>query len=236
LILLGTVVNAVGILMGTLLGVMIPKISDRIKVTVLQGLGMSVAVIGLSMSLKIGGDILVMILSLVVGSIIGEWLDIEGALQRVGQYVERKLQRGESRIAEAFVTSSLIYCVGSMAILGSIQSGLENHHQLLYTKSMLDGFSSIIFASTLGVGVGLSAVPVFLYQGLITVLAHFFGQILFNAAIVNVVSATGGLLILGIGLNVLGILNIRIGNMLPALLIAAVFKWIQIHAFSNLMF
>jgi uncharacterized protein len=232
--LFGTIVNAVGILLGTLLGVMLPRISEGIKRTVLQGLGISIVIIGLSYALKVGNDILLLILSLVFGSILGEWMNIEAMLERFGLFAERKLQRGDSKIAEAFITSSLIYCVGSMAILGAIQSGMENHHQLLYTKAMLDGFSSIIFASTLGIGVGLSAIPVFIYQGIIAFLAHFFGQVMNNPAIVNLVSETGGVLIMGIGINVLEILKIRVGNMLPSLLVAAILKWVQIHFLGHL--
>ncbi|UOF91745.1 DUF554 domain-containing protein [Fodinisporobacter ferrooxydans] len=228
--LLGTFVNAVSVLLGTFIGIALPKIPEQMKTTVLQGLGLSVSIIGLSMSLKAGNDILIMIISLVFGIIIGEWLDIEGFLLRFGQWVESKFQRnGENRIAEAFVSASLIFCVGSMAILGAIQSGLANDHHLLYTKSMLDGFTSVVFSSTMGIGVGLAAIPIFLYQGLIALIAHVFGQVLYNPAIVNVVTATGGLMILAIGINILDIKKIRVGNMLPSLVIVAIVKWALLH-------
>jgi uncharacterized protein len=224
----GTIVNAAAIVIGGLLGILLPGIPDNVKRTVMQGLGLAIAVLGLSMALKTE-NLLIMIVSLVAGGLIGEWIQVERRLEQVGQWLERKsgaLTRrdGRGRFSEGFVTSTLIYCVGAMAILGSIDSGLRNDHMILYTKSLLDGFSSIIFASTLGVGVLFSSIPVFVYQGCIaigaSVITLLIGDDMLNAMIKEV-SAVGGVLIIGIGLNVLEIKRIHVGNLLPSLLIAA---------------
>jgi uncharacterized membrane protein YqgA involved in biofilm formation len=222
----GTIVNAAAIILGGLLGIALPGIPEQVKRTVMQGLGLAVAVLGLSMALKTD-NLLIMIVSLVLGALLGEWLQLERRLEQAGAWLEKKsgsLARGRGRFAEGFVTATLVYCVGAMAILGSIDSGLRHNHLILYTKSLLDGFSAIIFASTLGVGVLFSALPVFLYQGAIALCASLItlvvGDEMLNAMIKEV-SAVGGVLIIGIGLNVLEIKRIHVGNLLPALLIAA---------------
>jgi uncharacterized protein len=226
----GTIVNAAAIVIGGLLGILLPGIPENVKRTVMQGLGLAIAVLGLSMALKTD-NLLIMIVSLVAGGLLGEWMQVEQRLERVGHWLERKsgtLTRlggpSRSRISEGFVTSTLVYCVGAMAILGSIDSGLRHDHMILYTKSLLDGFSSIIFASTLGVGVLFSSVPVFVYQGCIaigaSVITLLVGDDMLNAMIKEV-SAVGGVLIIGIGLNVLEIKRIHVGNLLPSLLVAA---------------
>lgn len=221
----GTIVNAAAIILGGLLGLLLPGIPDNVKRTVMQGIGLAVAVQGLSMALKTD-SLLILIVSLVVGGLLGEWLKLERRLEQAGQWLERRAGAvaGKGRIAEGFVTTTLVYCVGAMAILGSIDSGLRHDHLILYTKSMLDGFSAIIFASTLGAGVLFSSLPVFVYQGAIALSASlitlFVGDGLMHAMI-GEVSAVGGVLIIGIGLNVLDIKRIHVGNMLPSLLVAA---------------
>lgn len=225
MVLLGTLVNGVAIVAGALLGVVFQRIPERMKGTIIQGLGLAVFVIGASMALKAGDDLFWVILSLVFGAVLGEMLDIEGKLAAIGRFAEKKLIRlGEGKVAEAFVFSSLIYCVGAMAIVGALESGLNNNHSILYTKSILDGFSSIIFTSTMGLGVALSAIPVILYQGIIAVSAGWLRDIL-QTPIINMMSATGGILIMGISLNILEIKKINVGNLLPAIFIAGVIKW-----------
>jgi uncharacterized membrane protein YqgA involved in biofilm formation len=224
----GTIVNAAAIVIGGLLGILLPGIPDNVKRTVMQGLGLAIIVLGLSMALKTE-NLLIMIVSLVVGGLLGEWMQVEWRLERVGDWLERKSgvltrRAGPGRISEGFVTSTLVYCVGAMAILGSIDSGLRHNHMILYTKSLLDGFSSIIFASTLGVGVLFSSVPVFVYQGCIAIGASIITLLVGDdmlTAMIKEVSAVGGVLIIGIGLNVLEIKRIHVGNLLPSLLIAA---------------
>lgn len=150
----------------------------------------------------------------------GEIIDIELRLNRLGQWLEKNIAiRGESgRFTKGFVSASLIYCVGAMAIMGSLESGINGNHSILYAKSMLDGISSIVFASSMGVGVMAAAVPVFLYQGAITLSASLVQGVL-SSAVISEMSATGGLLILGIGFNILDITKIKVGNLLPGILV-----------------
>jgi uncharacterized membrane protein YqgA involved in biofilm formation len=231
MVLWGTIVNAAAIIVGGWIGSRIPSLPEGIRTTVMQGLGLATATLGLTMAFR-WEHILVVITSLVAGGIAGELLQIEQRLQQFGSWLERKVQRsssthgGKASIAEGFVTTSLLYCVGSMAILGALDSGLRLNHDILFTKSMLDGFTAILFASTLGIGVMFSAVPVFLYQGLIALSASMLAVFIDTAQIdemVADVTAVGGVLIVGIGLNILGIAKINIGNLLPSLFIAAAF-------------
>jgi len=223
---MGTIVNAVAIAVGGFLGILLRKgIPDSYKTTIMQGLGLSVFVIGLSGALK-SENILLMIFSLVLGSIIGEALAIEDKLEKVGQFLEKKFSKGEGTIAKGFVIASLIYCVGAMAIVGSLESGLTGNHETLYAKSLIDGVSAIIFASTLGIGVAMSAAAVFIYQGIITLSATFIKEFL-TAGVIAEMSAIGGLLIMGISSNVLEIKKIRVGNMIPAVFLPILFPFVQ---------
>jgi uncharacterized membrane protein YqgA involved in biofilm formation len=230
MVLWGTIINAVAIIIGGLIGSGLPRISQGIRNTVMQGLGLAIAVLGMTMAFK-SANFLIVIISLVLGGIIGEWLQIELRLQQLGDWLERLVKGGaqsntnKGSIAEGFVTATLVYCIGAMAILGSIDSGLRHNHDILYTKSMLDGISALIFASTLGIGVIFSAVPVFIYQGLIALSATLITLLVsasdLTTAIANV-TAVGGILIIGIGLNILEIKRIHVANLLPSIFIAAV--------------
>lgn len=226
MVLLGTLVNGAAIVAGALLGAVLQKIPEKMKVTIMQGLGLSAFVIGASMAFKAGDDLIWVILSIVIGAVIGELLKIEQGLESVGKYAESKLKKlGQGNVAEAFVFATLIYCVGAMAIIGALDSGLKNNHSVLFTKSILDGFSAIIFTSTMGLGVILSAVPVVLYQGAIALSAGWLRDIL-QEPVINVMSATGGILIMGIALNILEIKRINVGNLLPSILVAGIIKWL----------
>lgn len=217
---LGTLVNSAAIIVGGVFGALLQGgIREKSRETVMQGLGLAVVLIGLMMALKTQNPLIV-IGSLVLGGLMGEWLDIEGHLYRLAQGLERRFVRGESRLAQAFVTTSLIYCVGAMAITGSLESGMTGNHATLYAKAMLDGVSAIVFASTLGIGVAFSSVPVFLYQGTITMLAAWISQWITGA--VTEMTATGGILIVAIGINILEIKKIRVGNLLPAVVFAVI--------------
>ncbi|RNB79975.1 DUF554 domain-containing protein [Brevibacillus nitrificans] len=224
MILLGTLVNALAIVVGALLGRLLTRIPDSIRKTVMQGIGLAVVLLGIQMSL--GTDnFLLMIVSIVVGSIFGELIGIEKALNRLGQWLEKKVGGGkEGGIATGFVTATLVYCIGAMAVLGAMDSGLRNNHDILYTKALLDGFSAIIFTSTLGIGVLFSAVPVFIYQSLIALLStqiyNVVSQTMLDAMLAEI-TAVGGLMIIAIGINILEIKKINVANMLPALAIAA---------------
>lgn len=218
---LGTIVNTIAIIFGGLLGLLFGQaLPEKIKRTVIQGIGLAVLLIGGSMALQTKNPLIV-IASLVIGGVVGEWVDIELRLQHFGKWLERKFSRNGqvTGFTKAFVTASLIYCVGAMAIMGSLESGLKGNHNILYAKSMLDGISAIVFASSMGIGVLVSALPVFIYQGSITMAAGLLQGIL-SSQVIAEMGATGGLLILGIGFNILEIKEIKVGNLLPAIFIA----------------
>ncbi|GMA63675.1 DUF554 domain-containing protein [Alicyclobacillus fastidiosus] len=236
--LLGTIVDALSILVGSLIGLAFPRIPDRMKDTVMKGLSLCVMLIGLSMALGDSSDDLIIIVSVVLGAVVGEWINIDNALLRFGHWMEvhvQKLYKGP--IAEGFVSGTLLFCVGSMAIVGSIQDGLSGSHRTLFAKSVLDMFSSIVFSTTLGFGVGLSAIPVFLYQGAIALISHLAGNVLNAPDVIACITATGGLLIIGIGFNMYGFKKIAVANLLPAIAFAPVLKVCSphvLHAFHAL--
>ncbi|ERI04862.1 DUF554 domain-containing protein [Aneurinibacillus aneurinilyticus] len=224
MVLLGTVVNTAAIIVGALLGSSLSGIKENMRVTVMQGISLAIFVLGIQMGMA-SQNFLLVIFSLVIGSILGEWWKIEEKLQSLGIWLENRVGgKGKGSISTAFVTATLVYCIGAMAILGSLDSGLRNDHQVLFTKAMLDGFAAIIFASALGIGVIFSAVPVFLYQGLIALSASYINQFVdekLMMLIVNEITATGGIMIMAISINLLELKKIRIANMLPALLVVS---------------
>lgn len=230
MVLLGTIVNVIAIVIGTTIGMFFTKINEKIKETILQGISLTVIIIGIQMAFSTE-SIIVVLLSLLFGAIIGELLKLEDLLNRLGNWIGDKLNReGESnRIAQGFVTASLIFVIGAMAIIGSLDSGIRHDHGVLYTKSILDGFTSMVLATTLGFGVVLSAIPVFLYQGTIAILAAKIDAIIPKAIldqVVNEMTAVGGILIFAIGLNMIGLTKIRVTNLLPALFIVIIFVFI----------
>lgn len=223
---LGTIVNTIAIIAGGICGVFLRKgIPEGYKATIMQGLGLSVFIIGLSGALK-SQDILLMISSIVIGIVLGELAKIEDKLDNVGKWLENKVGKKEGGIAKGFVTASLIYCVGAMAIMGALESGLTGNHEILFAKSLIDGISAVIFASTLGIGVAFSGIAVFIYQGIITLTAAFMKPFLVEA-VVTEMSAIGGLLIMGISFNILELKRIKVGNMLPAVFIPIVYYIVQ---------
>ncbi|MDE4542490.1 DUF554 domain-containing protein [Thermoanaerobacterium sp. R66] len=221
---IGTFVNAASIVVGSFVGTLFKiGIPDRIKSTVMQAISLSVLIIGFDSALKYK-NLLLVIISLAIGGIVGELLDIEKKLNQFGDFLERKLSRnGENKISEGFVTASLIYCIGAMAIVGALKDGLQGDHSILFAKSMLDGISSIIFASTLGIGVMISSISVLLYQGSITLCASLLKDLL-TANVIADMSAIGGVLIIGISLNMLNLTKIKIGNLLPSIFIPIVYE------------
>ena len=226
---LGTIVNSAAIIIGTFLGILLKTgIPDKIKHTIMQGIGLSVMLIGLSMAMKTQ-NVIIVILSLVIGGIIGEVFAIEDRLKNAGEWLEERVGQNQGDFTRGFVTTSLIFCVGAMAIMGALESGLTGNHTTLFAKSALDGITSIVFASSMGIGVAFSALPVFIYQGLITLTAASM-KVFLTDAIIREITATGGVLILGIGLNILEITKIKVGNMLPAI-IGAVFLTVLMARF-----
>ena len=220
---LGTVVNAIAIIIGGLIGTFIRNgLKENYKKTLMNGVGLTVIIIGIMGAIKSENMILI-IISIVLGSIIGEAIGIERKLDSMGNSLEEKLGQGNSNLSKGFVTASLVYCVGAMAIVGSLESGLLGNHDTLFAKSVLDGISSIIFASTLGIGVVFSAIPVFIYQGIIILLASSLRNLLTPDVILEM-SAVGGILIMGIGINILEIKKIEVGNMSPSIFIPLIYS------------
>ena len=216
---IGTLINVVTILAGVGLGLLLRKgIPERMRDTVMQGLGLCVILIGVSGAIKTA-DTMCVIVSIVIGGLLGSAVNVEHLLDQLGQAAEKQFAKGDqSGFAKAFVTASLVYCVGAMAIVGSMDSGLRGDHMTLIAKSALDGVSAIFFTSALGPGVALSALAVLLYQGSIALLANWIAPLLTDP-IINEMSAVGGLLIIGIGLNMIYDKHISVGNLLPAIFV-----------------
>ena len=224
---MGTVVNTLAILGGGCIGLILKTgLPEKWQVTIMHGIALCVGVIGLQMALKTN-NIMIVIASMVLGGIIGEAIDIEAKLNALGNWIGCKIvknkQSGEvtsaSAIAEGFVTASLVFCVGAMAIVGSLQDGLTGDPTTLYAKATLDGIAAIIFTVNMGVGVLLAALSVAVYQGLITASAGCIGPYM-SSFVMTEITATGGLLIVAISINMLKITQIRLGNLLPAIIVA----------------
>ena len=215
----GSVVNAAAIIAGTAVGLLLRKgIQERYQQTVLAGVAMSVGLIGVTMALKTQ-NILLVIVSMVLGGLVGEFLDIDARLEKMGAWLTQRLGAQYGNVGQGFVTASLVFCIGAMAVVGSIQDGMTDDAATLYAKATLDGIASAVFASSMGAGVALSAVPVLLYQGGISLAAAAFGATLPTAAVTEM-SAVGGLLIVGISMRMLNLGDIRIANLLPAVFVA----------------
>lgn len=218
---LGTLVNAAAIVAGGGIGLVLRGgIPSRYSTTVMQALSLSVMLIGISNAFKTQ-QILLVIICLAAGSVLGEWLRIEDRLESAGNWVQSHFSAGDG-FSRGFVTTSLIFCVGALAIVGSLESGLASDHRTLFAKSLLDGIASIVFASTMGSGVLFSSVSVLLYQGAITLSASFVSRFL-TPEVIAEMSAVGGLLIAGIGFNMLEVKRIKVGNMLPAIFLPVVY-------------
>ncbi|MDH4222356.1 MAG: DUF554 domain-containing protein [candidate division Zixibacteria bacterium] len=223
----GTLVNTVTVIIGSLIGLAIgSRFTEKIKTIVLQALGLCTLLIGMKMAFKTENVILV-IGSLALGGIVGELLKIEDGLERIGDIIKSKVKSNSSTFVLGFVTASLVFCVGPMTIVGSIEDGISGDASTLYAKSMLDGFASIAFTSSLGVGVLFASLTVLIFQGALTLLGSQL-TFLLEPRILNELTATGGLMILGIGFYLLDIKRIKVGNLLPSLvfvvILALIFK------------
>ena len=219
---LGTIVNCLTIIAGSVVGIGFKnKIPEKYNQTVMQAIGLAVILIGIKGALGCN-DLLIIIISLAIGSLIGEMIGIENYLEQLGKFFEAKLSKSANGFSTGFVTASLMYCVGSMAIVGSLESDLTGNHDTLFAKATLDGIVSILLSSSLGIGVLFSAVPVLIYQGAITLLAGVVKPML-TPVVIGQMSAIGGLLIVGIGLNMIREKNLKVGNMLPAIFIPLIY-------------
>jgi uncharacterized protein len=218
----GTLINAAAVLVGGTVGTFLrSRFPDRVRQMVMWGVGLISLVIGLQMSLA-SKNILIVLGSLLAGGIVGELIRLHEALNKLGDVLQAKFSaEQDSTFSKGFVTASLLFCVGPMTVLGSIQDGLNGDYTLLATKSILDGFASLAFAASMGWGVVFAALTIVLYQGGLTLGAGLVKTLLTEPMVVEM-TATGGTLILAIGLNLLGLTTIRVANFLPALLIAPV--------------
>lgn len=226
---IGTLMNAAAIITGGTIGQCLKKgIKDRYKNTIMQAISLSVILIGIRSALH-ATDLLEVIVCMAVGGLLGEVLRIEDKIEALGAYAEKRFSRsGNGGFAKGFVTASLVFCVGSMAIVGSLESGLSGNHDTLFAKSLLDGITSVVFASTFGTGVIFSALPVLLYQGAITMGASLLKPFL-TPDVIAQMSGVGGLLIAAIGINMLNVAHIKVGNMLPAIFMPlAAFMMLQL--------
>jgi Uncharacterized membrane protein, possible Na+ channel or pump len=225
-IMLGPVVNSIVIIICALVGrFFIKGLSERFEEIIKKALGLSVMYIGISGAME-NKRVMLLIISMVAGSIIGEWINIDKGMNSIGKWTEKKLGFGEGSFAKGFVTASILFCTGSMAIVGAMQSGLQGNHEMLYAKSILDGVISIVFASTMGIGVAFSAIPVLIYEGAIALGAGVLKDCL-TQEIITEMSAVGSLLIAGLGFNFLDIREIKVANMIPAIFLPWLFIAIE---------
>ncbi len=234
----GTLVNAGAVIVGGVAGTLLKNgIPEKYKNIVMQGIGLSVLFIGISGTIKemltiVDGNrldrqfIMLMIFSLVVGGLIGEFFKIEKRLENVGVWFQSKMPSNAGSFSDGFVTATLVYCVGAMAIVGALEDGLMGNTSTLFAKAILDGVTAVVFSATLGIGVAFSAIPVLVYQGSITLLAGFVKPWL-NEMVISQMSLVGGILIFAIGLNLLEIKKIKVGNLLPAVFIPIVYYLIK---------
>jgi uncharacterized membrane protein YqgA involved in biofilm formation len=226
----GTFLNIATVIIGGMIGLVFgARIPDKLKETVIAGMGLFTAAMGMQMFLKTENPLIVLG-SLLIGTLLGEWWRIEDGLQNLGKYLEERFSKADNddsnKFVRGFLTASRLFCVGPMTILGSIQDGLTGDYNLLAVKSVLDGFASLAFASTLGVGVLFSTIVVFIFQGGISLFAAQLNAII-TPSMMNELTATGGVILLGLAISsLLEIKKIRVGNMLPALAVAPLIVWV----------
>jgi len=222
---LGTLLNASTVIIGSLIGLIIrSKLPKRITKTAFQGVGLFTIILGIMMAIKTT-NLLIMIFSIVIGSIIGELIDIDKWINNFGEWLKNKFKTKNQKFSEGLVTAFLLYCMGSMTILGAIEEGLGGVPNLLVAKSILDGFSSIVLAATLGFGVIFSSIPLLIYQGGLTLLASNIQNSLTDI-IVNEITAVGGIILLGLGISLLEIKKIKVINMIPSMIIAGILTYL----------
>lgn len=230
MVLLGTIVNVILVFIGSLVGLFFTRIPEKYKETVMNGIGLAVVLIGLQMAFSTENIVLVLI-SLLFGAIIGEFLRIEDFLNRLGTWIGSKFASSSdsTTVSQGFITATMIFCIGAMAIIGALDSGIRGDHEVLMTKGVIDGFTALVLTTTLGFGVMFSIAPLILYQGGITLFAtqieNWIPEAILQGVIIEI-TAVGGLLIVAIGLNLLKIKTIRIANLMPALVLVVIFYYI----------
>ncbi|MPM15408.1 putative membrane protein YdfK [bioreactor metagenome] len=226
MVLLGSMVNSAAIILGGSIGLALKKgLSDRIASAVMNALALCVLYIGVSGMLK-GENILITILSMVFGTLVGEWIDLDKKINQLGDEIESRVssENKEHSVSNGFVTASLLFCVGAMAIVGALQSGLTGNHDTLFAKSLIDGIAAIVMASSLGIGVLLSAGLILVYEGGITLFANVLAPLLTDS-VINEMTCVGSLLIVGLALNMLKLTNLKIMNYAPAVFFPILFGY-----------
>jgi len=227
---LGPAVNGLAIIIGALVGTFcIKNVPLRFENIIVNAIGITIIYIGITGAM-VSGRIMLLILSMAIGAILGELIDIDKGMNKIGKWAENKLGAGDSNFSKGFVAASIFVCVGSMAIVGSLESGLTGNHDIIFAKSLIDGIMSIVFASQYGIGVLFASVAVFLYEGAIVISAAFAKDLL-TMEIINEMSAAGSLLIAALGINFMGLKEIKIANMIPAIFL----PWLFIAA-ENMIF
>lgn len=221
MIMIGTLVNTGAVIVGSLVGLLVhARLPDRLVKIAFQGIGLFTIFIGINMATKTN-SFLILIFSIVLGSIAGELIDLDKHLGNLSEKLKAKLHSNNEKFTEGLVTAFLLWCMGSMTILGAMEEGFGNYPNLLLAKSVLDGFSSLALAASMGVGVMFAAIPLLIYQGGLTILAAFLGDFVSDPVIAEI-TAAGGLLLIGLGIDILEIKKLKILNMLPALVVAVV--------------
>lgn len=224
---IGVIINTVAVIIGSIIGLMLKKgVPKKFTDAVMLGIGLCTIYIGISGTLK-GKNTLILIISIVIGAIIGTWLDIDKKINDFGDLIGRKFKSPSESVsfAEGFVTASLLFCIGPMTIVGSLNAGLSGDNEMIYTKSVLDFISSTMLSVSLGIGVLCSASFVFLFQGSIVLLSQFLQPILSDSAIAEITCA-GSLMIIALGLNLIGLTKIKVANYLPAIFVSPVLCWV----------
>jgi uncharacterized membrane protein YqgA involved in biofilm formation len=225
MIILGTIVNVLAVLLGGLAGLLLhARLPQRYVAALFQAIGLFTLVLGMLMALRAEEWILV-VLSLILGALTGESLGLEDFFERIAERIGRRTGAGGSRFNQGLMTAFLLFCMGSMTILGAVEEGINGDRSLYYVKSMMDGVSAMALASGLGIGVLFSAVPLFAYQAGLTLLASWFGATMPQLMITSL-TATGGIILLGLGFNILGITKIKVLNLLPSLVFALIAAWL----------
>lgn len=218
---IGSIVNAGAVILGSTIGLLVhSRLPDRITKVAFHGVGLFTLFLGLYMALKTA-NFIILIFSILIGSIIGGVIDIDKYPNRFSEYLKKKIKIKNESFSEGLITAFLLFCIGSMTILGAIEEGLGGYPHLLFAKSVMDGFSSIALSATLGIGVMFSAIPLLIYQVGLTLFANLFQNIL-SPSVINEITAVGGLILIGLGINILEIKNLKVINMLPALIVAGV--------------
>lgn len=228
----GTLVNVVAVIIGSAVGLLLRRgLPERLRGIIFQGIGLATLVIGMLNALvvarpvpvetAVGKHLMELIFSVLIGGLIGEWINIEAWLEKAGEWLKARVHSGDSRFTEGLVTAFLIFCIGPMTVVGALDEGIRADHNLLFAKSILDGFMSVALASTFGIGVAFSILPLFIFQYGITLLGVG-AQSAMSEVVVNQLTAVGGVLILGLGINLLELRKLRVANLLPALVIVVV--------------